>query len=188
MEKVTTKNFLGIPVEGEISYFADNPVEQKPLEDFQPILQAVLEDPFIVNFGWTQFTPYFNDGEACIFHIWGFWAHTVKDLEYFDAPETYTRHLTDNDNYYHNPYTEGIVDYESDSFDVDYGLHPTLGGITYRNPDYVGDHKESYTLVKELSTAVQGGHFNIELLKAFGDPAKVTVSRDGITVDYYEHD
>ena len=29
--------------------------------------QVFKDDPTVVKFSWTQYTPYFNDGEACVF-------------------------------------------------------------------------------------------------------------------------
>jgi hypothetical protein len=50
-----TRSFLGIPVEGDITAGSTR-VDQKPIEELQPLLQAVLDDPTIVEFGWRQGT------------------------------------------------------------------------------------------------------------------------------------
>lgn len=170
---MTTKNFLGIPIDGDITPGAGR-AEQQPIEDFAPILQAVLDDPTVVEFGWRQCTPYFNDGEPCEFSAYGVWVRTTADSE----------------------------DLDDDGLDVDYG-HPSLGEMTGgawvddpENPGrrkkvgerYEGPDLARFERAKALGRAVDGGHFLNVLLDAFGDHARVTVRGDGIQVDFYEHD
>lgn len=189
-------NFLGIPIEGEINYYSDRSVTQKPIEELQPILQAVLDDPVIARFGWQQYTPYFNDGDPCVFHVSGFWVLTFDDIEKFE----------DSDVNLWERYSEGLdsstgAPNEWDSFDVSYGEHPSLGEVKSEyarsekdnrriliNEEYVGNYEESYHRAKALSNAIEGGHFDNVLHTAFGDPATVIVNKNGITVEYYEHD
>jgi len=54
---------------------------------FNEILKSVWEEiPEINSFGWTQYTPYFNDGDECVFSV-----NEVSvvngDREYDDADE-----------------------------------------------------------------------------------------------------
>ena len=169
----TTRNFLGIPVEGDINE-GEKRAHQKPIEDFQPILQAVLNDSTITEFGWQQYTPYFNDGDPCTFSAYGTWVRTTSDPE----------------------------DADPNDLDVDYN-HATLGqmdggewvadpgnsgrrkkvGDTYEGPD-----KARFDRVKALSRAIDSGEYLDVLLDAFGDHARITVRRDGIEVEFYEHD
>lgn len=74
-------NFLGIPVSGEINE-GSTFVNQKTKEDLAPILQAVLDDPLITEFGWTQYTPYFNDGDVCEFSVNEPWFRTTSDARW----------------------------------------------------------------------------------------------------------
>ncbi|MFF3324918.1 hypothetical protein [Streptomyces sp. NPDC002889] len=169
----TARNFLGIPVEGDITRGADRE-KQRPLEEFQPILQAVLDDPTIVEFGWRQATPYFNDGEPCTFSVYGTWMRTDADREVEDEYE----------------------------LEVGYS-HPSLGQMTggewVDDPDrpgrkkkvgerYEGPDQQRYERARALDRAIEGGEFHDVLLDAFGDHATVTVRRDGIQVEFYEHD
>jgi len=166
-----TTNFLGIPVHGDITRGADR-VEQKPIGELQPILQAVLEDPTIVEFGWRQYTPYFNDGEPCTFGISGTWVRTTVD-----------------------------EDAEEDELDVwsHRSLGRMTGGEWIDDPDlpgrrkrvgdqYEGPDEARYRRCKALEAAVEGGAFENVLLDAFGDHAAVTVRRAGIEIEFYNHD
>jgi hypothetical protein len=162
----TRRNFLGIPVEGDITQGASR-VEQKPIEELQPILQAVLDDPTIVEFGWRQYTPYFNDGDPCEFDANGVWVRTAED-----------------------------VDVE-DHYELEMDGHPSLGRIPwavnptteeYEPQPYEGPDFARFDRCRELSRALERGAFDHVLIEAFGDHAAVTVRRDGIQVEFYDHD
>jgi len=136
---------------------------QKPQAEFEKFVQAMLDDPFIRSFGWRQYTPYFNDGDTCVFSAGGLWVLTTADPE------------------------DAEVGGWDDEYNIDaYSTHPTLGG--YEDKKYVGSHEDSYASADKLSDAVENGEFDNVLLNLFGDHASVTITRDGITVDTCEHD
>lgn len=167
----TQTNFLGIPVHGTITRGTDR-VDQRPIEELQPIMQAVLDDPTIVEFGWRQWTPYFNDGEPCEFGVSEIWVRTVDDAE------------------------------DADRYDLEFGSsHPTLGRVrgewvddpkthrqTYEITGYEGPDRARYDRAQALNKAIAGGAFEHVLLDAFGDHARVTVRRTGIEIEFYDHD
>lgn len=168
-------NFLGITVEGDITS-AETRAAQKPLSEFEPIIRAVLDDETIVEFGWRQYTPYFNDGEPCTFGAHGVWVRTTSDPK------------------------SGDEDGEEieDGLDVEYG-HPSLGEIEWDwtgdaiprervFKSYEGPDQERLMRCLALNDAIGGGSFDGVLIEAFGDHANVKVSRTGITVEFYEHD
>jgi hypothetical protein len=166
------RNFLGIPVQGDITR-GKTRKNQRPIEELQPILQAVLDDPTIVEFGWRQYTPYFNDGEPCEFSVRGVWVRTDADQDVDDWYE----------------------------LDLD-GKHPSLGdepyikvpttengsGWKWEKGPYEGPDQDRYDRCHTLDAAIQGGEFENVLLDAFGDHARVTVRKTGIDVEFYEHD
>jgi hypothetical protein len=154
------RNFLGIPVEGTIRTIRRVP--QRPIEELRPLLEAVLGDERIAEFGWMQYTPYFADGEPCVFDVQSVWARTGDDAG------------TPVDDLEVGKYAE---------------LHPTLGGIRRGGgPKYVGVAEPCYRRVRALADALHSGGFGDVLMDAFGDHASLTVRRTGITVDYYEHE
>jgi hypothetical protein len=173
-------SFLGIPVEGDISR-GEARVPQRPLEEFQPLILAVLNDPTIIEFGWTQYTPYFNDGEPCVFGAGDIWVRTDADKARVEEGDD----------------EEDEVDY-LEALNVTYG-HPSLGKYEYSYtgtyPDrekhvvsYQGPDPERLDRCLALNQAVTGGEFDNVLLEAFGDHARVTVSKSGIQIEFYEHD
>lgn len=164
------RNFLGIRIEGTIT--ASDRKDQKPQEEFEPLVRALLDESLIEEFGWTQRTPYFNDGDACVFSAFDFWVRTAGGPK----PEQ-----DDADEY---------DDDDHEDLSVGYGTHPVLGGSEGWGEDrrYVGEHEAIWRKAKALDDAIDDGHFDDVLLKLFGDHCKVKVRRDGITVDHYDHD
>ena len=173
-----TPSFLGIPVDGDIVR-ADKKKDQLPLSDLAPLMQVVLDDDGIACFGWQQFTPYFNDGDPCVFGVSSLWAARPEDVR------------GDSD------------DFDRDELEVEYGSH--LGSYEGREewvPDpadpvnrrvlakrrYVGPDQARYDNCLALATALGSGSFDDVLLEAFGDHAEVTVRRTGITIEFCQHD
>lgn len=164
----TVRNFLGIPVVGDITAGSTR-VEQKPIEELQPILQAVLDDPTVIEFGWHQYTPYFNDGDPCEFSVRGLWVRTDADAD------------VENDGW------------ELDVENSDHSIGQRPGkwddvARKYTKLPYEGSDEARHDRVHALDSAIQGGAFENVLLDAFGDHALITVRRDGIDVEFYEHD
>lgn len=168
----TDTNFLGIPVSGDITQGSTR-VEQKPIEELAPLFQALLDDPTIVEFGWSQYTPYFNDGEPCEFSADEPWVRTTAEV---------------------NTEEESFSEY-----DLDLWGHPSLGKVTghwegewpnrkYVKDGYEGPDEARYNRCRALSRALQSGAFDNVLLEHFGDHARITVRKDGIEVEFYEHD
>ncbi|GHJ49682.1 hypothetical protein Cs7R123_70240 [Catellatospora sp. TT07R-123] len=141
---------------------------QRPLSELQPLLRALLDDEKIVEFGWRQYTPYFNDGDPCVFGIYGFWVRTAADDDELDRDEL------------------RVAEYEDP--------HPSLGGHRREGDGwsrqlgpYEGEQQERYGRVRELGDALLADVFADVLLEAFGDHAQVTVRRTGIVVESYKH-
>lgn len=182
---------FGIPVHGDVH--EDRPaIEQRPIEDLEPVFRALIDDPNVHSFGWTQYTPYFNDGDTCEFGVGEPWLRTVDDVDRDD-----------------------LDDY---NFEVS-GYHPTLGWhdsvrcdlseeelaakrdkytsrgwsssyvATYEYRDVPREPKYPETLerAKKLG-GIQLYEFEYAMKQAFGDHARVTVTKDGITIDEYDHE
>jgi hypothetical protein len=73
-------SFLGVPVDGEIVRGGRQYRDQRPMGELEEILRPLMESDGIHDFGWAQYTPYFNDGDECIFGVHGFWVRTPADV------------------------------------------------------------------------------------------------------------
>lgn len=169
------RSFLGLDIHGDINPGVHRRA-QRTQEEFAVIVQAVLDDPTVTEFGWHQYTPYFNDGEPCIFGANGAWTRLIADPE-----------IEEDDLY------EG-------KFDIGYGADERIGFRSVLSwegvwPDrqaiygpYTGPDEARYDRLRALRSAIEGGAFDDVLLSLFGDHCEVTVRRDGIQVDEYSHD
>lgn len=126
-------------IEGDIQpvgTLKDKITQETWLEKLDAVLALVPE------FSWSQYTPFFNDGDACTFRY------------------NYS-YIRDDDGDQH------------DAWNI---------GYKQEDPDR-----------KKLSEAMQAfdnasGEFEESLAEMFGDHAEVLATKDGFSVDYYEHD
>lgn len=176
-------SFNGIPIEGD--FHSGYRRVQRPLEDFIPIFQAVLDDPEVEYFGWTQYTPYFNDGETCRFSAHGFWVVSPDQYDEFCAEYAWS-------------------DFDPEDYSLSYGreakkVYGERGwGEWVTDPEteerkhipgaYQGPDQERFDRLKALDDAVEDGEFNHVLLTSFGDHCHVRISREGILLEEYCHD
>lgn len=179
----TSRSFLGIPVQGDI-VSRDPKTKQRSLEEFTPILQAVLNDPTIVEFGWTQYTPHFNDGDPCEFGVHSPWFRTVENTTTSSADKE------DQDE-------EDDEEEEEDTWKLELTSNESLGERSrtwnrerkaYDYGDYVGPDEARYDRCLALHEALDSDAFDDVLLAAFGDHAEVTVRKTEIKVDFYDHE
>lgn len=129
---------------------------------FRNAFQVLFDmSPSLVQIKWSQYTPYFSDGDVCEFGVNepGFY------IESDDLSESHYEHeLTrryDEEQSAKNPWAKRY----NDRYDA-------LGGKEFLNAKT--DLWKS--IPKELFLAV------------FGDHVEVTVTRDGITTEEYSHD
>lgn len=151
----------GRPITGEISKGRRGSTEQWGAPRFLEMLDAVLNAPGVVSVAWQQYTPYFNDGDACEFGVYGF------TVEVTDPPAE-----AESERY----------DYDSDiehAYFSAWAFHDYVNGVRTPNHPVHGP-------LMALDDA--SGHFENVLYDHFGDHAHVFATRDGFTVETYEHD
>ena len=183
MTETIRPSFLGVPIIGD-KRSGSTRVEQWPRGLFEDMFTAMLAEPFFLEFGWTQYTPYFNDGDTREFGCRGFWVRTV-------GQETVGISSTDDEDHQGDHHDERL---ELSTWGSGHG---TLGKRVRRpgsvNYDestyqYVGEREELYNQARAFSNAIEAGHFENVLLDLFGDHAEITVRKDGITIEEYSHD
>lgn len=150
---------LGRTVTGEVTATRRSRVEQKPGEEFLTLLDGVLGLGNVHSVRWTQYTPYFNDGEPCIFSTGELY---VKLL---DGDDT----AGDHEDGYLSTYE--MVDYPS-GYRGPRAIKPGFEGV-YPAFSALGD---------------QFAHFEDFLHDSFGDHAEVTATSEGFHVEFYDHD
>lgn len=122
---------------------------------------------------WHQYTPYFNDGDACYF---GYYGAEVK--------------LGDTPIYYECPEHEGVVTTEPAKCGK-----PKCGrqteAVESEDEEFVDSYDDSVSpslkkALENFDSAMEDALDALEI--AFGDHSEVTATRDEIKVDEYEHD
>lgn len=181
-------NFLGIKVHGDI-ISPDTVVPQRPIEELKPAMQAVLTDESVALFGWTQYTPYFNDGDPCVFGVSSFWCRPALGAIVWDPSKGREVEWTDELNDLYGYWDLGLLNSTSVWGDIPRVYNPETN--RYESSDeFVGVDLGRYHRLQHLSREIQSGAFNNALLDAFGDHALVTVRKDRIDVEGYgdQHD
>lgn len=146
-------------------------------EEFDKVFAAV---PRLTGIYWTQYTPFFNDGDTCEFNVYDFhfevdgyeirWSETyAAQHSYVKAGEKVSGECTeDRPNYYYDFYVHP-KQVEDTDFDV-------------TNPITEAEYKA----LTELETSCQQAENAMRAV--FGDHAEITATREGFEVEEYEHD
>jgi hypothetical protein len=115
-------------------------------------------NPDIDQIAWTQYTPYFNDGDACVFGVneMGFTLAKDKvDLSEVDYPD-------EEGNFYESSFWNGEGKYT----------------------DPVSEYRKLFSAFVGQVTSLPDEIF----LNAFGDHVRVIANKDGFDVQEYSHD
>lgn len=134
-----------------------------------PLLQQFIADnPQVSKVWWTQYTPYFNDGDPCVFRM-----SDVNFAFVGDDDDDYDEGVT----LFGNAIQDGKRGYkhDNDPFRA-YEWLPTLEQCS------VETQRACEALSKELSGLEDA------LKTLFGDHVKVIVTKDGVEVEEYDHD
>lgn len=132
---------------------------------FENFYKYIFEKyPTLESFGWTQYTPYFNDGETCVFY-----ANTdyisVNDEYVDDANWASEVNVINWGNWNRElKVYEGRVEEPNSNYD------PVLTAASNEITNFLGNFDNDFYLSK------------------FGDHASITVSKDGVDISDYDHD
>lgn len=163
--------FEGRPVEGEINRYTDGIKEQDDPKLFIEALDTLLAVPGVEAVRWNQYTPYFNDGEACVFSIYSAYVKVSGDED---------EEAGDYGDGYRSTYDLYDYDHSKSGSYEDRQVFGTVGGYPA---------KMIHDALKAFESVLENGRHYVILNQKFGDPAQVTANRDGsFTVEFYEHD
>ncbi len=138
----------------EAKAFAQN--EAKRI--FENEAKAIVEELGIKSFSWTQYTPYFNDGDACVFSVYNDYP-AINGHDEYEGPDA-PKYL----------YGEALA-----------ALSPEERAEYDRAQE---EYRAPYKRVAEFLRSWEEEDF----LFMFGDHVEVTVTKDSIEVDDYSHD
>lgn len=120
------------------------------------------ECPEIKTISWLQYTPYFNDGDECIF--------SVKEVYFSNVEKQYVN-------------TWGELEEMESSNDTD--LYNSNDYEIRNNPNISTKSKE---LIKSLSEILESTSMSDIMKNVFGDHVFVRVDKDGIDIEQHNHD
>lgn len=166
--------FIGLPIEGDKTQSYDRRVEQHDRAELEGALRAVLAFPEVEALRWYQYTPYFNDGDPCVFSVGGaYWKFTgeAEEEDYSDYGDGFTS------GGYGEIWDRVVGEHEWE------GKHPDRVRKMVSSPN-----PELFAAAHAANAAIEAGHHDDYLLELFGDHAIVTATREKIEIEFYEHD
>lgn len=186
---MTVTNPFGIPIEGTITK-GHSRIEQRPIEALRPLLEAVLAHDEVEAIRWRQYTPYFNDGDECVFGVEADWDFVklrgvkedeteIDDEEEADFLEIIDPRIKGGKQ---QKYIPAVVRYDEIS-----GRRREIEPARWEDVG-VRERSPAYDDLYALSHAIGSGHYDDALYELFGDHARVTVTREKIVVEEYSHD
>lgn len=176
---MSNRNFMGLPIEGDISIRNMHYAQQEPIENLHPYFQAAF-DSGVKAIKWRQYTPYFNDGEPCEFSvreavITSNQGVADKWLDYegyyefsgLEIPELYPHKMDDEE------------------WLEQYGKY--IDEWSFESP-WRGFHPDGWDNTDFPNVPVDEGRFELALLEAFGDHTTVIVTPDRVVQFWYDHE
>lgn len=165
LEKITKLKAKMKAVQVEIAALAKSSGDEIIQELFAPLWETG-----VLGASWTQYTPYFNDGDSCEFSVCA------------DEMPVQWPGLPDLDGY---ESSAGHIRYYLSTDETRYSAQDTK----QRYLD-LGMTLEKVVAVEKITDAISAVlNDNEELLfAAYGDHVEITVTPNGVTVDEYEHD
>lgn len=146
--------------------------QEQAQELFKEITKEVFEkNPAVTAIIWTQYTPYFNDGDPCVFR--------VHDPYFTNANEEQMEDISSWGEYEGEDqavFSEGAWILTSDS---DYAAERRKG------MDLQGCDFESLSAFDKM---LQSSEMEDVMLSMFGDHVRVVATRDGFDVEDHDHD
>ena len=140
-------------------------LQKKSAEIFLSSFKKLFEEnPMLKSFGWTQYTPYFNDGDTC----------------YFSSNTDYL---------WINGENEDDASWSQEKKVISWGKYNNEkrayeGRIEQNNPDYIPELVEASAKVKKFLSVFDEDFYKLQ----FGDHTRITVTENGIDTEDYEHD
>lgn len=145
------------PIQGE-QYNPRNIPQPATAAEFMEAIDAILSIPGIYGIRWNQYTPAFNDGDACEF--------SVNDIAVRLTP---------------------LDDEEDERGDYEDGWLETYS-LSYDRKEFKELSDEHFEALKKAVSNWDKLNADEVARRNFGEHAQVTATFEGFSVDFYEHD
>lgn len=163
---------------------------QEAVKDGTQAIFAEYGD-LIEQFGWTQYTPYFNDGEPCEFSMGELSIIAKVDMEELEArsgpfDDDWSRRSAIRDNEWHYGGSSAFGGYGEGTNRSDKIIGHSWNNSEKPNPDF----DERYSAAKDaIQTVYNILSQNDKLARdIFDDHVEVIFTSEGVDVEEYDHD
>jgi uncharacterized Zn finger protein len=131
---------------------------------------------------WRQYTPYFNDGDACEFSVGdvNFYTEEDRDSDEEDGWDAFNPFMAPSDYVYREAANEGNRYRDSYQTQID-AYNERVSGVGAERAAQIHRAIED---VKNMFREIDDDYF----LMMFGDHVEVTATRNGFQVDEFDHD
>jgi hypothetical protein len=165
-------------------------IKKKSIETSKNVFHGAISNffksyPEVAAITWTQYTPYFNDGDTCEFSV-----NDVNFLDATDFKDLDEGEINYNDLYDHNPWEapdEYIYRYAkaggSDASYYQQKIDAWEAKVAEVGPRFK-ELGEGVNKFKKIFHSISDD----TMLALFGDHVRVTATPKGIDIDEYDHD
>lgn len=167
-----TDLFFNKPIKGTVSHYTESPGEQHDPNDLINALDDLLALEEVAAVRWHQYTPYFNDGEACVFGAHGPEVLLTVEADIDEDDDDYYDETRWRDTYQLFSYGEGETWEERNK----------NGKFEIKGVKTAVVQNRLAALEKEME------YHEVILSDKFGDPAEVIYDGEKFTVEHYDHD
>ncbi|SDH18098.1 hypothetical protein SAMN05421505_11285 [Sinosporangium album] len=181
---MSNDSFMGLTIEGDRDFNRVRAGEQWDGDRASRVLAPLMESPRIEAIRWTQYTPYFNDGDVCEFSVYGA-SYKVNDRPLPDPADDYDEEedfLTTYSPRLKGGRYERRVPGTGRYFEDNY-----VKAEWEEYGDFCARH-DDYDAMNDFSNSIEAGYLDQLFYDLFGDHARVTVYKDRIEVEEYSHD
>jgi hypothetical protein len=181
-------------------------------------IQFLVNCPEVTGIHWTQYTPYFNDGETCEFSVNGYYFHILEGEDdeidsFYNSTAIYTQahldealeklevaktYVADPEAWKDNFFKEWRAKYgQNYPNSRDYlrpypytieGAQERIDRITKNFETYGPEVAQRITKEFKVFTSAMAKIPDDIMQVVFGDHVSVVINRYGITIDEYDHD
>lgn len=184
------KIIAGRPITGDTSN-THKLANQRPIEELVEHLDAVLNLPGVDSVKWAQYTPGWNDGDACIFSA--------------NEPRVRVAGIPEDDGDYGDGYLEPSGSWPEGYFDTHarrenvwnsvtrkYEYAPLPDGMLPADYDDMGIYvngerrKDIEEALRGFGRALGSGSYDHAMIEYFGDPSEIVATLEGFEVESYD--
>jgi hypothetical protein len=198
------------PIEGDVRRSSTARIQQQGPTEFLEAIDRVLAQDGVLSVHWSQYTPYFNDGDPCEFTVREVYVRlddrflTDEEREELSEDDWEDEYIEDRPGIFaeFSLYSYGDVGEMPKRYLTDAGEPTDSYYRTHHNPEYAEWSQKYYADENKVFTV--NGHDTSAIYEAlktlnidqfedvcrenFGDHANVTATKDGFKTEFYDHD